>query len=54
MENRNTLLFITHGIREYNGGEIYNYNDGIYINITTQENIQLFGMVKKKEEKINQ
>lgn len=53
MENRHTLLFITNGVQEYNGGEIYNYNDGIYKNILTKEYLVIWnGQKKGRQDKL--
>jgi hypothetical protein len=53
MENRHTLLFITNGVQEYNGGEIYDYNDGIYKNILTNEYLVIWnGQKKGRQDKL--
>ena len=52
MDNRHTLLFITNGVQEYNGGEVYNYNDGIYKNILNDEYLVIWNG-QKKGDKIN-
>ena len=45
--NNHTLLFISSGIQEYNGGELYNYNDGIYKNIETGKYLVIWNGQKK-------
>ena len=53
MENIHTLLFITNGVQEYNGGEIYNYNDGIYKNILTKDYLVIWnGQKKGRQDKL--
>lgn len=53
MDNRHTLLFITNGVQEYNGGEVYNYNDGIYKNILNNEYLVIWnGQKKGRQDKL--
>ena len=53
MDNRHTLLFITNGVQEYNGGEVYNYNDGIYKNILNDEYLVIWnGQKKGRQDKL--